>query len=370
MSSADSPEHVKLSRASAIKLGLIPGKLYRDAPLHCANLLLTYDEPGSESGCYANCSYCGLARDRGERTEDSFIRVGWPTVELSEVKAAVADAEEIERVCVSMIVHPDATEDTRKITEYFSDLDVGVSLLSCPKVMDEGDFQSIYEAGADKCDVAFDAATKDVFAAHRGEGVDGDLSWENYWDAMEAASEVFGPGNFGAHFIAGLGETEREFVESVQRINDMGGESHLFNFYPHEGTALEDWEMCEAGHWRRVQLATYLIDHDYCRFEDIEFDGDVIEDFGLPEETVQEVIDSGKPFMTTGCAGEDKECACNRPAGDSGPTDIRSFPFAPNQNDMQMIRDQLWSRGKWEGEHPGQPSEEEFGVATPESTSD
>ncbi len=365
-----SPQHVKMSRASAIKTGLIPGKLYRDAPLYCANLLLTYEVPRSASGCLANCSYCGLARDRGDRTEDSFIRVGWPTVELAEVKERIRGHDEIERVCVSMVVHPEATEDTRRIVESLNDLDVGISLLSCPKVMDKSDYQAIADAGADMCDIAVDAATQAVFKAHRGTGVDGGLSWENYWEALSIVGDVFGPGQFGAHFIAGLGETEAEFVESVQRVHDMGGESHLFNFYPHEGTALEDWDTCEAGHWRRVQLATYLIDHEILTVEDIQFEGGRIAGFALSDERLDEVIASGRPFMTTGCASAQRECACNRPAGDSGPTDIRSFPFAPNQDDMRMIRDQLWSRGAWDGSPPTEPDEDTFGVRTPEEASE
>ncbi len=367
--SIDLSEHsaqLKMSRASAIKTGLIPGKLYRDAPLYCANLLLTYDVPRTAAGCLANCSYCGLARDRGERTEDSFIRVGWPTVSLEEVKDRLRGHDEIERVCVSMVVHPDAAEDTRRVVDALSDLDLDISLLSCPKVMERTDYQAIADAGADMCDIAVDAATEEVFHAHRGAGVDGGLSWENYWEALEIVRDVFGEGHFGAHFIAGLGESERAFVESVQRVHDLGGESHLFNFYPHEGTALEDWETCEAGHWRRVQLARYLIDHDIASVADLQFDDGQIDGFGIPDDRLEAIIASGRPFMTSGCAGATKECACNRPAGDSGPTDIRSFPFAPNQDDMRMIRDQLWSDGSWEGEPPTEPDTEEFGIRTPE----
>lgn len=361
--SLESPDHVKISRASAIKLDFVPGKLYRNSPLYCANLLLTYDERTSHSGCLANCSYCGLARGRGDRTEDSFIRVGWPTAELEEVKERLRGHDEIEIVCVGMIVHRDAVEDTVEIVSELSDLEHDIALLSCPRVMDREDFQRIADAGADKCDIAFDAATREVFEAHRGSGVDGPLSWDHYWDSMEAAADVFGEGNSGSHFIAGLGETERELLEAIQRVRDLGGENHLFNFFPHEGTALEDADMCEAGHWRRVQLARYLIDNDYLRAEDVQYDGEVIDGFGLPDEELQSIIDSGRPFMTSGCSAGGHECACNRPAGDSGPTDIRSFPFPPDREDMRMIRDQLWSRGTWDGERSGSP-EEEFGVVT------
>ena len=51
-----SPEYVRISMAAAIELGLKPGRIHR-THCDCINLLQNYPE-----GCYANCSYCGLAR--------------------------------------------------------------------------------------------------------------------------------------------------------------------------------------------------------------------------------------------------------------------------------------------------------------------
>jgi biotin synthase-related radical SAM superfamily protein len=36
--------------------------------------------------------------------------------------------------------------------------------------------------------------------------------------------------------------------------------------------------------------------------------------------------------MTAGCRGKTTEVACNRPFGDSSPTNLRSFPFQPNKS--------------------------------------
>ena len=54
-----SPEWVRLSMAAAMELGLEPGKMLRGCGCGCINLLQTYAVV-----CYANCSYCGLARER------------------------------------------------------------------------------------------------------------------------------------------------------------------------------------------------------------------------------------------------------------------------------------------------------------------
>ena len=71
-----------------------------------------------------------------------------------------------------------------------------------------------------------------------------------------------------------------------------------------------------------------------------------ITDFGANPETLKKVIDMGDPFMTSGCSGETKECACNRPFGNSTPAQalegkLRNFPFELNNEDIEIIKEQL-----------------------------
>jgi biotin synthase len=96
--------------------------------------------------------------------------------------------------------------------------------------------------------------------------------------------------------------------------------------------------------WRRVQLARYLIDYRDVRREHMRFDshGRVI-DYGLPTAEVDAVIEAGTAFRTSGCPGKVAEdvSACDRPYGDSPPSNIASFPFQPNKRDRAKIRRQL-----------------------------
>ena len=67
-----SPDYVRISMAAAIEIGLKPGRI-SGCRCDCINLLQNYPQ-----GCYANCTYCGLARERPGIAEDnSFIRVVW-----------------------------------------------------------------------------------------------------------------------------------------------------------------------------------------------------------------------------------------------------------------------------------------------------
>jgi biotin synthase len=342
-----SPEYVQMSTAAAITLGLIPGQMHRTGCTHCLNLLVTYPE-----GCRANCAYCGLARHREEArdyADRNFIRVDWPAVHYDEVIERVkagSDRGQFERMCISMITHPDSDADTRVLLgRWTRELPhIPVSILSNPTTMQRADLAELRDLGADIFTVALDAVTPEIFDRTRGKGVDSPHKWEKYWQAIEWAAEVFGPEKFGAHLICGMGETEREILEVCQRIADLGGHNHMFAFFPERGSLMEDWEPAPRDQWRRVQLARFVIDYAGGHLRDMAFDaqGRVI-DFGLPEAEIAALIDSGKPFQTSGCPGKSDEevSACNRPYGDSSPSDIRSFPFALNRRDVAIVKRQL-----------------------------
>ena len=341
-----SPEYVQMSTAAAITLGLVAGKMHRTACTHCLNLLVTYPE-----GCRANCAYCGLARHREEArdyADRNFIRVDWPTARYDEVIARVkagGDHGQFQRMCISMITHPDSDADTYVLLEQWvrEVPHIPVSILSNPTTMEKADLARLKQMGADIFTVALDAVTPQIFERTRGKSVDSPHRYAKYWQAIEWAAEIFGPEKFGAHLICGMGETERELLEVAQRIKDMGGHNHMFAFFPERGSLMEDWPACDRGQWRRVQLARFVIDYTGGHLRDMRFNdrGQVI-GFGLPEDKLAELINSGKPFQTSGCPGrEDDVSACNRPYGDSSPSDILSFPFALDRADIEIVKRQM-----------------------------
>lgn len=341
-----SPEYVQMSTAAAITLGLVAGKMHRTSCTHCLNLLVTYPE-----GCRANCAYCGLARHREEArdyADRNFIRVDWPTARYDEVIERVkagADRGQFQRMCISMITHPDSNADTFVLLEKWVRAvpRVPVSILSNPTTLEKDDLIRMRDMGADIFTVALDAVTPEIFERTRGKGVDSPHKYEHYWRAIEWAAEVFGPEKFGAHLIGGMGETEREMLEVAQKIRDLGGHNHMFAFFPERGSLMEDWPAVDRGQWRRVQLARYIIDYAGGHFRDMLFDerGRVI-DFGVAEDRLEALIAAGTPFQTSGCPGKaDDVSACNRPYGDSSPTDILSFPFVLKRRDVEKIRRQM-----------------------------
>ena len=347
-----SPEYVQMSTAAAITLGLAPGRIFGCECTRCLNLLLTYPE-----GCRANCAYCGLARHReAERdyADRNFIRVDWPAAPVAEIVETVAaqgDATPFHRMCISMITHPNSDADTKVVLKAWTDRiapeTVPVSILSNPTTMTREDVCALRELGADIFTVALDACTPALFDRTRGKGVNSPHRWAKYWEVFENARDIFGREKIGMHLIVGMGESERECLEVVQAVKDQGGHSHMFCFFPEKGSLMDHLPATPRDQWRRVQLARYLIDYLGVRVDQMAFDEHGrVKEFGAPADEIAALVDSGIAFRTSGCPGKfrDDVSACDRPYGDSPPSNIASYPFAPLPADRARIRRQLAGR--------------------------
>ena len=344
-----SPDFVQMSTAAAITLGVMPGKMHRCGCTRCLNLLLTYPE-----GCRANCAYCGLARHREadrDYADRNFIRVDWPAVPMEQVVEIVArDGAKtpFHRMCISMITHPRSDDDTVTVlktwTSKIDPASLPVSILSNPTTMGRSDVQRLKDLGADIFTVALDAATPDIFDRTRGKGVSSPHSWQKYWEVLEDARDIFGPEKFGAHIIVGMGESEHDSLQLVQRLVDMGGHSHMFCFFPEKGSLMDHLPATPRDQWRRVQLARYLIDYADVRVDHMRFDEEGrVTYFGIPQGELDDIIDKGTAFRTSGCPGKEADdvSACDRPYGDSPPSNVASYPFAPQDVDIRKIRHQM-----------------------------
>ncbi len=340
----ESPEYLRMSLSSAMALRLRRGLFHRNAKCPCINLLMTY-----EKGCVGNCGYCGLARERsGTYVDKSFIRVEWPVYSLDEIIENIQKYQktEVQRVCISMITNTRGPEDLVSILhEMRPAIDIPISLLVSPTIMSESDLVNFKECGVDRIGIAVDTATPELFDNIRGKSARGPHDWGKYWEKIETTMRVFGNENVGIHFVVGLGETEKEMIAAIQRVHKMGGGTHLFSFFPENESRFADRPQPPMGQYRRIQLGRYLIDEGLGNMESFAFEpSGRISDFGLSEDELNRVIELGEPFETSGCRGEDGEVACNRPYANSLPgPDVRNYPFAPNEGDIERIKEQLWT---------------------------
>ena len=333
-----SPQYLQTSLAASLTLGFQNGSFHRNAKLKGLNLLLHYEE-----GCLGRCHFCGLSKSRQEGPKGkTFIRVNWPLYRLEEIIERTKGKDQIHRVCISMITHPKATEDTLYVIERLRrETGLFISVLISPTLIHDRDsLMAMKKAGADRVGIAIDAATPQLFDQLRGTGVGGPHQWSHYWKVTDMAVSVFGRFYVGIHLIVGLGETEREMVEGIQRGQDMGAYTHLFSFFPEKGSPMEKHSSPPLGQYRRIQLARWIINESLGSAGRMKLDGEGrLIDFGME---IESLVRIGEPFMTSGCPGRDGKVACNRPYGNERPSGpIRNFPFQPEPEDIEEIKKQL-----------------------------
>ncbi|MFQ5974576.1 MAG: radical SAM protein, partial [Alphaproteobacteria bacterium] len=337
----ESPDHVRVSIAAAMTLGLKPGRFFRNATCDCVNLLENYP-----AGCYANCTYCGLARERpGVAQDNTFIRVGWPVFPTDLVAEAVESHEDkVGRVCVAMVqdkrAYPDLIDITRRIRRRS---DVPISALVTATLLDEDKLARIRDAGADIVGIGLDAASEEVFFRTRGRGVRGPHSWPQHWQIARTARWLFGPMKVNCHVMVGLGETDRDLVELFYQLKSEQIAAYLFSFNPEPGTTMADVPRAPIKRWRRIQLTKYLIEHRDLPREAIEFDeAGMLKQVRAPRALIDACVEEGVAFMTNGCPDRNGKLACNRPFGSYRPgEEFRDYPFVPTTEDQRTIREQL-----------------------------
>jgi len=330
------PKRIRVSLGSAIILGLLNGKLDA-APT--TTYLMTY----RKDKCLANCGFCPQAKESHGRA-DMLSRVSWPVFAVNNVlngiEKAVKDGK-IRRVCLQAINYPEVFAHLRDLIRAIQQkTNVPIST-SCQPINSDC-IKMLAEAGAERIGIPLDAATEELFDKVKGLSAGGPYSWEKQFKLLGEAVDIFGRGKVSTHLIVGLGETEREMVEIIQRCVEMGVLPALFAFTPIAGTAFEHMPQPPIQRYRRIQIARYLIVHGIARYEDIHFNGEgCISDFGADKQTLLQIIQMGEPFLTSGCPN------CNRPYYNEKPSGpIYNYPKGISKKELSEIESQLSLRGE------------------------
>jgi biotin synthase-related radical SAM superfamily protein len=310
------PEKIRVSSGSAIVLKLLKGKL--DA-MPTTAYLLTY----RRDRCNANCGFCPQARGSRARA-DMLSRVSWPVFPtmnvLNGIERAIKDGK-IRRVCLQALNYPEVFTDLLAFVKAIY-LRVKVSVSISCQPLNRENMRQLAEAGVERIGIPLDAATEELFSKVKGRLVGGPYVWDEQFRLLSEAVHIFGKGEVSTHLIVGLGETEKEMVETIQKCVGMGVLPALFAFTPISGTALENNAQPSVPAYRRVQLARHLIFHGIARYEDMRFDEkNCVRDFGASKEVLTGIIQTGEPFLTSGCPN------CNRPYYNEKPSGpIYNYP--------------------------------------------
>jgi biotin synthase len=325
------PKNIRVSLGSAFIIELLSGKL-EAAPTTA--YLMTY----RKGKCTANCGFCPQARGSSARG-DMLSRVSWPIFATEKVfdgiEKAVKDGK-IKRVCFQALNYPEVFMHLLALIRAIRQkVNVPISISCQPQ--NSIHIKELAEAGAERIGIPLDVASEELFEKIKGSAAGGPYNWKKQFKLLNEAVHIFGKGRVSTHLIVGLGETERQMVETIQKCVDMGVLPALFAFTPIAGTALENNPQPSIQSYRRIQIARYLIVNGIVRCEDMQFDEkDYIINLNVEKQILLHIIQMGVPFLTSGCPN------CNRPYYNEKPSGpIYNFPREIGEEELLEIKRQL-----------------------------
>ncbi len=260
----------------------------------------------SENGCEAECLFCPQSRINFSR-KDFVSRVVWPRIELEKLIKAIKRKNVFARICVQNVIKPSFEDEFLEIIRNIRKSNIRTSLSASITPVSKEFLIKLKELGVDYLGVGLDAASPSVFKTIRKP-----FTWERYMEFIRDGIEVFGLRKVDVHLIFGLGESEREFVETMKKVHELGAEIALFAYTPVKGTMLNIKKQPSLISWRKMQLAKYLIEKG--KEDEIFYVNDKV---GFKKSFLKDVISNLEKyvslFLTTGCP------SCNRPFYNESP---------------------------------------------------
>jgi biotin synthase-related radical SAM superfamily protein len=326
------PKQIRVSIGTAIVTGLLEGKLDTEPT---TAYLMTY----SPNKCRANCAFCPQART-SQSSAEMLSRITWPNFPAATALKAIKNAAEhgkIRRSCIQALNVPNVISQlaalTRTIKQNSPNLPVSIS---CQPQTAEN-IRQLRNAGADRIGIAIDAATPEFFSRTKGKAANGPYTWQGTNRLLHEAVAVFGENNVTTHLIIGLGETEKQATETIQKLADQDIQTALFAFTPIRGTRMQNRPPPDLASYRRIQLARHLITNRQARASSFRYDKNGrITNYGVNGTALRKIVACGKPFETTGCPD------CNRPYYNEKPTGpIYNYPKPATREEISAIEAQL-----------------------------
>lgn len=317
---------IRLSLGSAILLGLEQGRL--DALPTTIYLMLG-------NRCVGNCSFCAQARESRDRSRLS--RVTWPFYPLGDVLSGMKE-KSFKRICIQTLTYPKLIGDLLSLVASIKrtcDIPISTSISPLPKK----NLRELKAEGVERICIALDATTPELFDLVKGKDVNDSYSWDEHFNALKNGVEIF-HNMVTTHLIVGLGENDKDMLDTIQRVRDMGVYPSLFAFTPLPSIKLK-MKAPSPQRYHALQLAHYLIVNNQVHVKEMRFDSSgKLKNLNVSSKLVEETIKRGDTFRTSGCTD------CNRPFFNEKPQGpIYNYPQALNEDDIRTVNAQIMEYG-------------------------
>lgn len=249
--------------------------------------------------CAFDCAYCTQAKT-SRSPEEMLSRITWPEFEMGKVINAIERSNGVRRICLQVVSSPSAEEEAFNFVEKIHEL--GIPISASVRISAFKEAQNWFDHGIERLGMATDAVDEKIYENYRG----GKL--QKHIELIQRISEAF-PARITTHAIVGLGESERQMVEFIQKMCDSKISVGLFAFTPVKGTKLENKPKPSFDSYRRIQMAHYLLKNGLSMVKNFEFskEGKIIS-YGFDPTSIPT-----SAFETSGCPN------CTRPYYNESP---------------------------------------------------
>lgn len=317
---------ISIGSASVLDLGTLPQ--FNNPPTTCYIMTFT------DGHCIANCGFCPQARS-SKSSMEKLSRVNWPVFYLKDFLTKLkymSFSKKFERICIQTLNYPENFNDLIEIiTQIRTYTNIPISVAIPP--LSKEKLKELKIRGVDRVGIALDGASADIFEKIKGKSIGGPYTWEEHLQKLNEALEIFTPGFVSTHIIIGLEETEKQVIELVENLHNLGIIVSLFAFTPIKGTKFEKNPPPIVKSFRKLQLGRFLIYNREKKSNDFAFNlkGEII-NINISKKELNMIIDDTNAFLTSGCPG------CNRPYYTSKPSGpIYNYPRALTEKEKREI---------------------------------
>ncbi len=327
-------EKIRVSIGSASVLGLGSMVKFKDPPTTC--YIMTY----KNGRCTANCGFCPQARS-SKSSEEMLSRVTWPIFPFKSYLTKLKylhSSKQFKRICIQTLNYPNNFQDLMEIiTGIKNSINIPISIAIPP--MSKERLRELKLVGVQRVGIALDGITPEIFKKIKGDDVNGPYNWDQHFQKLMEASEIFSEGFVSTHLIIGLGEKEKEVITRIEELHNLKILISLFAFTPIKGTKFENISKLSLLTFRKLQLGRFLIVNKEKSQKDFIFNtkGDIV-CINISKKELKDIINDTEAFLTSGCPG------CNRPYYTSKPSGpIYNYPRKIKESENEEIYNILQS---------------------------
>ncbi|KQP50148.1 MSMEG_0568 family radical SAM protein [Pseudorhodoferax sp. Leaf274] len=161
--------------------------------------------------------------------------------QLAEVAKAAVELDGVKHMVMTTGTPPTPDRGALVLCESAQAIRAAVDLplqAQCEPPDTDAWFQRLKDAGVDTLGMHLEVVGDDL--RRRILPGKAEVPMARYWDAFEAAVEVFGRGQVSTYLLAGLGDSAETLLATSRRLLDLGVYPFVVPFVPISGTPLED----------------------------------------------------------------------------------------------------------------------------------